>query len=319
MCKNAQMDWDDLRFVLAVARSRSLSGAARALSVEHTTVSRRLASIESALGARLFDRTPDGHVATATGAAVLAHAGTMEEHALAIEREVSGRDARVSGTVRITALDAFINDFLLPNMVELRGQHPSLQIIAAPEARVVSLARREADIAIRFAPPADPHFVARELADIGSGIYASHDYIARRGHPRAPVDLAGHERIGYAPEFAHASEERWLDEHAAGARVVLRVGSPSAYRAALREGIGIGIYECHSADRDPDLVRLWDEPVLMERWWAVVHVDIARAARIRAVLGFLSDLAASHRDRLAGRRSGPQARRATTRPGVTSR
>lgn len=298
------MNWDDLRFVLAVARSRSLSGAARALSVEHTTVSRRLSSIESALGARLFDRTPDGHVPTATGAMVLAHAGSMEEHALGIEREVSGSDARVSGTVRISALDAFVNDFLLPNLAQLKRRYPGLQIIAAAEARMASLARREADIAIRFAPPTDPNLVAHRLADIGSGIYASHSYIERRGHPRAPGLLGGHERIGYAPEFAHVSEERWLAEHAAGARVVLRVDSPSAYRAAIHEGLGIGIYECHSADRDPDLVRLWNEPVLMERWWAVVHVDIARAARIRAVLAFLSDLAGSKRDILAGKGGG---------------
>lgn len=294
------LNWDDLRFVLALARNRSLSGAARALSVEHTTVSRRLASIESALRVRLFDRTPDGHVPTAAGSAVIAHAGSMEQHALSLEREVAGSEGRVSGTVRITALDAFVNDFLLPSLADLGRLHPGLQIIAAPEVRRVSLPHREADIAIRWRPPDDPGFVARKLADIGSGLYASPSYIARRGHPRAPADLGGHERVGYAPELAHSSEERWLAEHAPGAQVTVRVGSPNAYRAAIEEGLGIGIYECHSADRT-GLVRLWDEPVLMEAWWAVVHADIARAARIRATLGFLSDLAESNRDRLAGR------------------
>lgn len=103
--------------------------------------------------------------------------------------------------------------------------------------------------------PDDPGFVARRLADFGSGIYASRSYIARHGHPRTPAELAGHERVGYAPELAHAPEERWLVEHATGARVAVRVGSPNAYRVAIQEGIGVGIYECHSTDR-AGLVRL---------------------------------------------------------------
>lgn len=295
------MDWDDLRFVLAVARSRSLSGAARALSVEHTTVGRRIASIERGLGARLFDRTPEGHVATAIGEAVLAHARSMEESALAIERAVAGGDRRVSGAVRISALDAFVCDFLMPAIPELRERHPDLQVVAASETHRASLPRREADVAIRWRPADDVGFVSRPLATIGSGAYASRSYVARRGRPRRPRDLAGHERVGYAPELAHSSEERWLEEHAPGARVVLRVATPGAYRAALEAGVGIGIYECHSADRSPELVRLWDEPVLVEQWWTVVHVDLARAARVRAVLDFLAELAEREGGRLAGR------------------
>jgi DNA-binding transcriptional LysR family regulator len=295
------LDWDDLRFVLAVARTGTLSGAARALSVEHTTVGRRLASIERALGVRLFDRTPDGHVPTTTGTAVIAHAGAVEDHVLALEREVAGSDARVEGIVRITALDAFIADLLLPNLGELSRRHPMLQIVAASEVRMVSLERREADIAIRWRAPDDPGFVARPLAEVGSGLYASREYVAARGHPRGPSELEGHDRIGYGPELAHSSEERWLAENAPGARVAVRVGSPVAYRAAIEEGLGVGVYECHSAER-AGLVRLWDEPVLEERWWAVVHADIVRAARIRATLDFLTDITESNRERIAGRR-----------------
>jgi DNA-binding transcriptional LysR family regulator len=295
------VNWDDLRFVLAVSRSRTLSGAARALSVEHSTVGRRLASIEAALAVRLFDRTPEGYLATAVGEAVLAHARAMEENALAIEGVVAEGDSRVAGTVRISALDGFVHHFLSPAIPELRARHPALQIVAAPEARKASLARREADIAIRWRPAEDPRLVSRPLADIGSAIYASRSYIAHNGHPRDPRDLDGHERVGYAPELGHASEERWLEEHAPGARVVLRVGTTAAYLAALEAGVGIGIYECQSADRSAGLVRLWEEPVLMEQWWTVVHVDLARAARIRMVLGFLGELAEREGNRLAGR------------------
>ena len=295
------MDWDDLRFVLAVSRSRSLSGAARALSVKHSTVGRRLAAIERALGARLFDRTPEGYVANTAGETVIAHATAMEDGALAIERAATGADRRVSGTVRVSALDGFISHFLIPAIPELRARHPELQVVASPETRMVSLARREADVAIRWRPADDPSFVSRPLAEIGSGVYASRSYLARMGRPRTAGDLHDHERIGFAPELAHSTEERWLEEHAGGGRVVLRVATPGAYLAALGAGVGIGVCECQSADRSPELVRLWDEPVLMERWWSVVHVDLARAERVRAVLEFLADLAADGRDRLAGR------------------
>ncbi len=293
------LDWDDLRFVLAVACGGSLSAAARTLAVEHSTVGRRLTSIESSLGVRLFDRTSGGHVPTGAGAAAIAHARAVEDHMLALEREVAGTDQRVSGTVRITALDAFVNDFLIPHLAELDARHPELQVIAIPEARMVSLAHLEADIAIRWSSPDDRNYSAQKLADIGSGIYASRPYIERRGHPATPGELAAHERVAYAPELAHASEERWFVDHAPLTRIALRAGSPTAYRTAIEEGLGVGIYECHSAER-AGLVRLWREPVLIEQWWTVVHADIARAARIRATLAFLSDLAQTNRDALAG-------------------
>jgi DNA-binding transcriptional LysR family regulator len=297
---HGMLDWDDLRFVLAVARGGSLSGAARLLQVEHSTVGRRLASIEATLGVRLFDRTPAGHIPTGAGSTVIAHASAVEDHVLALEREVAGADQRAVGTVRISALDAFVIDFLLPNLHDLEIRHPGLSIVAAPDTRMVSLAHLEADIAIRWRAPDDPGLLAQKLADIGSCVYASKSYIARRGRPRRVSDVASHERVGLTPELAHAGEESWFVQHAPRARVAVRVGSPTAYREAIVEGLGIGVYECHSADR-AGLVRLWPEPVLMEEWWMVVHADITRAARIRATVTFLLDLAKKHRNALAGR------------------
>lgn len=299
------LDWNHLQFLLAIARSRSLSGAARTLSVEHSTVGRRLATIERALHARLFDRTPDGYMATAAGEIVISHAQAIEEHALSLEREVLGRDARVSGTVRLTALDACIDDFILPNLAGLRQQHPDLMIVAASEMQMVNLARREADIAIRYVPPKAPNLVVRKLAEVGSALYASRDYVRRRGKLKAATALDGHELIGLVPEFSMATEEQWLVEHGRRGRVVLRVASQQTMKAAIRAGVGIGIIECQSADRDPNLLRIWEEPLFTDTWWTVVHGDLARAARIRAVMKFLVDLSAIHRDRLLGLRSPP--------------
>lgn len=303
-------DWDDLRFALALSRHGSLSAAARALGVEHTTVGRRLAALEERFGSRLFDRTPDGYVATEAGELVLARARDIEESTLSLEREVSGRDARVGGVVRITGLDAFANDLLLPNLGSLQARHPDLEVVVATELEVVNLSRRKADIAIRYARPRDPNLVARKLAEVGSALFASRDYVERRGCPESPYDLAGHDVVRYAPELGAATEEAWMDQHAKGARVALRVTSPSIHLRALRLGYGIGVHECHAGDKYPELVRVSAEPVMMEAWWTVVHVDMARAARVRAVLAFLSELAAANRDRL----SGLAARRAPASP-----
>lgn len=292
------LDWDDLRFVLAVARAGSLSGAARALGVEHTTVGRRLTSIEQALGVRLFDRTPRAHLPTPAGAAVIARAEAVEEQVHALQREVEGGDGRPAGTVRITALDPFITEVLLPALPVLAARHPGIEVIASSETRVVNLAGREADIAIRPRPEG-PRFAGRRLATVTSGMYASAEYLARHGHPRGPGDLAAHSRVALVPELARAPEERWFVERPPAPRVAVRVDTPGAYRAAVREGLGVGLVECHAAER-AGLVRLWPEPALIEEWWAVAHEDIARSARIRAVLDFLEQITAERADALAG-------------------
>jgi DNA-binding transcriptional LysR family regulator len=307
----------DLEVALAIGRAGTLSGAARDLSVERTTVGRRLASLEEDLSVRLFHRTPDGFVPTEAGESVLEHARHIEEHALALERSVRGGDSRVAGTVRITALDPFIDDFLLPHLGALTDAHPGLTVIAAADTRVLSLSRREADIAIRYEAPRHPDHVGRRLASVGSALYGSNAYLRRRGTPRSPRELAGHDLVGLAPELASATEEQWIARHGRGARVVVRATTPATQRAAIRMGLGLGVHACHAAERERGVVRVGDEVLLRETYWAVVHVDMARSARVRAVLDFLSDLAAKERDRLEGARpgaKGPPARGPRRKP-----
>lgn len=293
--------WSDLEAALALARAGTLSGAARALSVEHTTVGRRLAALEAALEVRLFDRTPAGYVLTEVGTAALEHARAIEEQAFALERTVMGRDARVVGTVRVTALDPFIDDVLLPNLSRLTSAYPDLQLIACSDLRVRNLSRREADIGIRYAAPTQPDLVGRRLSGVASALYASREYLERRGVPRSPAQLAGHDLVGVAPELAQASEAQWLARHGRGARVSVRVASVAANLAAIRHGLGLGIHACHVADRERGVVRVWPEVLLHEEYWAVVHVDMARSTRVRAVLDFLSECTSRERDRLEQR------------------
>ncbi len=292
--------WSDLEIALVVARAGSLSAAARGLGVEHTTVGRRLAALEAALNVRLFDRTPGGYMLTAMGQEVIAHARAIEEHAFALERTVMGKDLRVAGTVRLTALDPFVTDFFVPNLPKLTRANPELEVIACTDLRVLSLSRREADIAIRYVAPKDGDLVGRRLSGVGTGLYASRAYVKRRGIPRDPRQLAGHDIVAFAPEFAQSPEAQWLARHGRGARVALRANSLAAYLAALRHGIGIGLYACHAAENVPGLVRVSKEVLFEEEYWAVVHVDMARAPRVRAVLDFMSDCARTEQARLEG-------------------
>jgi DNA-binding transcriptional LysR family regulator len=301
MCKYAQMfDWNQLRILLAISRQRSLSGAARVLSVEHSTVSRQLAKLEQALQAKLFDRTPEGYVATPTGEAVLERARVIEEQALALERESAGKDARISGTVRISALDACVTDFILPVLPTLTTKYPELEVIVSSEIRVVDFGRREADIAIRYERPKEPSLVVRKLAESRSALYASKRYVRAHGLLRSATDLEGHRLVGLVPEYRFASEEQYIQRHTEGRGVGVRVDSQLTLREAIRAGAGIGILECYLADKDSKLVRVWQEPVLQDPWWLVVHEDLRHAARIRVVMDFLIENAAAQKSRLMG-------------------
>lgn len=301
MCKNAQMfDWNQLRILLAISRHRSLSGAARELSVEHTTIGRRLAQLEKSLQVRLFDRTPEGYMPTPACEKVLTRARAIELEALALEREASGGDVRISGSVRISALDACVTDFIMPAIPALHMKYPELEVIASSEIRVVDLSRREADIAIRYERPKASNLVVRRLSDTASTLYASRDYVRAYGGLDDPTQLAGHRLVGLVPEYRFASEELYLQQHTGGAGVVTRVDSQLTLRAAVRSGVGIGILECYLADSDPDLVRVWPEPVLQDTWWLVVHKDLRQTARIRAVMDFLVKLADDQSGKLHG-------------------
>ena len=161
-----RFDWDDLRFFLAVARSGRLTAAARRLGADHATVSRRITSLEESLKAKLFERRPQGYTLTAHGERLLVRAENMETDALAIQSDIGGADMALAGTVRIGAPDGFGTVFLAPRLAKLAGVYPGLelQLIAMP--RLLSLSKREADVAITLAPPKEGKVVARKLSDL---------------------------------------------------------------------------------------------------------------------------------------------------------
>jgi DNA-binding transcriptional LysR family regulator len=286
------IDWDDLRFFLAIHRTGSLAGAASQLGLNPTTVGRRLTGLEERARTKLFDRTPDGFVVTAAGRDIVARAERMEAEAFGVEREIEGADQRSAGVVRLTATEMLVTRFIAPHLPRLAARHPAITLDLWCTNKVVSLARREADVALRLARPREPDVISKQLAAIELALYASPEYLAARGAPARPEEsLAGHAVIGFASAPPFRLENAWFDPRAEGASVVLRSDSVSSIYAATCAGLGIALLPRAVADHDPGLVRIPTETSPEPRVvWQTVHRDLRGSARVRAVTDFLGEI-----------------------------
>ncbi len=278
------IDWDDLHSFLAVARHGSLSAAARALGVQQTTMGRRLAGLEDRAGVRLLQKTPRGYTLTSAGEAILGNVERIESETLAIERRITGRDARLEGTVRVTMVESIAIHVVVPALPDLRRRHPGIVLDIAASTRVMSLTMREADIALRFGRLRQNDLAVRRIADVGFGLFAAPAYLAAHGMPQPGG--AGHSLVLNEPDMMDLPEMAWCIAALPEATPVLRTNSRLAQLAAVRAGIGIlGRYLADSEG----LTRLSvaDPPPVRELWMAV-HNDIRHTPRIRAVTDFLA-------------------------------
>lgn len=283
--------WDDLRVFLAVLRTGSHAAAARQLRVAPTTIGRRMAALEAAAGARLFTRTPDGLVATAAARGLGDRAGRVEGEMLAAERELTGADARPTGTVRITCGDGFAAQVLAPALPAFLAAHPGLTVVVRAEVRTLDLTRGEADVALRLYRPRERSLVARRLGIERYALYAAPAYLARRGTPRAARDLASHDLVMYDRELDRMRMQAWLRQTAGDARVAVRASNTATLYAACAAGAGIAVLMASIARGDPRLVRVLPrlEPPSSEVW-GVTHADLRGSARIVATLRWLEQI-----------------------------
>ncbi|QRG07976.1 LysR family transcriptional regulator [Xanthobacter dioxanivorans] len=289
-------DWSDLRFFLAVARAGRLTAAAARLKVEHSTVSRRIAALEVALGAKLFDRRPHGYGLTAAGERLIAAAEGMETLALAAQGEIGGADLGVAGTVRVGAPDGFGTFFLAPRIGALADLHPELDIQLLAMPRLFSLSKREADIAISLSRPKEGRLHARKLTDYRLGLYAARAYLNRHGPIESRASLQRHPFIGYVDDLIYAPELDYVPLVAKDLRVRLKSSSLVAQLTATQAGAGVCVLPCFMADlfRDerPDaLVPILPEEVGLTRtFWLLTHTDTRDLARIRVAADFITHL-----------------------------
>lgn len=285
------MEWDDLKHFLAVSRTGGLTDAARSLKTSASTVARRIAALERQLGVRLFDRSRDGYSLTENGQAVRLKAEQVEEAVLAVEREALGGDARPSGKVRVAASDDIATHLVTPRLPAFCRDYPGIELELLARMDLVNLARREADIAIRGRKPTDGDFVARPAGQWPMGLYASKRYAKAQKLTPGVADLSRADIVTWTEDYAHVRGGAWFAEHAPDSRVALASDSARVHLAGCKAGMGVAILPTNVADRERSLVRLLPpERVLSVELWVVVHRDLVRTARVRAVMDFLIGL-----------------------------
>ncbi|WGF87432.1 LysR family transcriptional regulator [Marinivivus vitaminiproducens] len=283
--------WDDLRVILAVARSRSLSGAGRRLGVSHATVFRRLAAIETRLGVRLFDRAPNGYAPTVAGEDLALTAERVETLTLDAQGRIVGHDLRPSGTVRVTTTQSLLVGLMTPVFASFASAHPDITLEVVVSNEVFDLARREADVAIRLQTSPLESLVGRRLGTVAQAIYGADPSAL----PAEAHWIGGDERMNYR------ALEDWMTSHGHDERCRYRVDTVLGMLEAARCGIGLAVLPCYLADGDPRLCRIGARlPELAVDVWMLTHPHLRRTARIRA---FVDHVASAFR-RLSGRLDG---------------
>jgi DNA-binding transcriptional LysR family regulator len=303
------MDWDHLRFVLAIARAGTLSAASRRLGVDQTTVARRLKAAETALAARLFDRIDGGFRPTRAGAAAIARAEAVEHELGALAATVAGGDVEPSGTVRVTAVPILVNRLLVPAMPSLQRAAPQLRIELIADNRALSLARHEADVALRLTRPRDGTMLARRIGRL--------DYAAYALRTREPARL---DWITYGEGFSYIPQARWIAQMR-GPVSPLAVNDAEALLQAVRAGLGKSLLPCFVGDADRSLARLGGgAPVLTRDIWLLVQRELRHLTRIEAVIAWIEASMAALRksawahDARPGQTARPGARRGSPTP-----
>jgi DNA-binding transcriptional LysR family regulator len=276
-----ETSWDDLRYLLAVSRAGSMSRAAKQLKVAMTTVGRRLDALEQGLGVRLVERSPTGVQLTEAGRLLAEQARGVEVQIAGLERVAQGYQGEVEGEVRVSTIETLAAEVIAPSLPELRRLHPELCVRLMSEQAVVSLARHEADIAIRLGRPQAGSLVARRLATIHFGLYASPSYLARRGRPARPEQgFEGHDWVTYALPEQLVPEHGWMAARAGTRPAAMSTNSVRVLLEGVMAGLGLGVLPTVLAP--PGLVRLLGPEVLESRGvWMILHEDSARVARVR--------------------------------------
>ena len=293
--------WDDLRLVLAVVESGTLSGAAAALRISHPTLSRRLRAVEERLGVRLFERTPTVCRPTGAGEEMAALAIRLRDDIVALEGRIAGRDRTPHGPVRLTAPDA-VAEYLLPGILaELCREAPERTIELIVSNQVLSLAQRTADIALRVTDAPDPALRGRRVGTVAVAVFAERTLAA--AHPAAHPAEDGADRpwVGFDAALACTRLGAWIADAVPDGAVRLRANTLLGAARAVRSGIGFGLLPCFVGAGMPDVVRVAPPiPSLAMGLWLLVHPDIAAVPRVRAVSDALARRLKAAAPRLSG-------------------
>jgi len=288
-------DWSDYQAFLAIARAGQLARAGHSLGVDATTMGRRLRRLEARLGATLFEQTREGQVLTEAGEALLARVEAMAQAASGIVEGGNGA-AELSGTLRVSVPEGFGGWFVPRHIAAFTAAHPRLTLDLVANSGLLSLSKREADVAVSLSRPKAGPVIARKLSDYALRLYASPAYLAKTGTPMRPSDLAqDHRLIGYIPDLLYDPVLRYLDEIFPGLTAALRSSSINAQHRLIAAGAGLGVLPCFIGDADPGLVPVLPDKRIVRSFWLVTHKDTHKLARVRAGREWLGDAVQQHR------------------------
>jgi len=279
------MNWDDLRFVLAVADAGSLVQAGKRLSVDHSTVGRRVEAAEGALGVRLFTRTPSGYVKTADAERLLPALTGVERAVLQLERQAVAQEDALAGSVRVTSPETLGTHYLAARLGVFAQEHAKLRIELNPAGQVLDLGRREAEVAIRTFKSKQKDLVIRRVAVVRYGLYASRDYLAR--HPLGSPDELRHHRLLSPPREPGEVEAHWLCKLAPDVEPHLVSVLSAALLEAARAGAGVAALPRYLGEADPTLRHIPMPKPPTTSLYLTVHKDLRQTPRVRAVLDFI--------------------------------
>jgi DNA-binding transcriptional LysR family regulator len=283
-------NWEELHTFTAVVRTGSIAAAARELKVNHSTVLRRLDSLERTLGVRLFERRQSGYIPTAAGEQLRERLLPVEERVDAAMRALAGLDEALSGTIRLTTTDT-LAPLVMPPLKRFGDLHPNVALQLVINNSFLNLTRREADVALRPSNTPPANLVGREVGSVATALYASRHYLEEAD--RAGIgrdDWPAHRWVGADDSLAHLALARWMADHVPPARIALRADSLVAMADAAAAGFGVAPLLCLLAQARPGLVQLADpDPRFATRLWLLCHRDLRATARVRALMRFLHE------------------------------
>lgn len=284
------MNWDDLRFFLALVREGTVSGAGRILKVKHTTVARRITALEEQLGSRLFDRTAHGYTMTQVAENLYPHALSMEELAQTADREVFGMDTQLSGTLKLTASYDVFTRLVTPKLHQFTDKYPDIDVELSSSTSLADLVSRQADIALRLSPKPPEYLIGREIVPLHHGVYATAQYLKKKRNTERLI-LWEHDR----------SIPEWVNDHFSTSQVAVRTNDIMTMMEAVKNHMGIARMPCYVADAEPSLRRL-DVVLTPSKWgvWVLSHVDLRSTARVRVCREFLIDIIEQQRSLIEG-------------------
>ncbi|WP_292598167.1 LysR family transcriptional regulator [Mesorhizobium sp.] len=283
------MDWNDLRYLLAVAREGSTLAAARALSVNQSTVHRRIVELERQVGLRLVHRHPTGYRLTEMGEQLLPVFAEVEESIARLQRTVLGLQQELTGAVRLTCPEPVLSRIVACGFVDrFHDRYPGLRIGFVISDRYVDLANGDADVAFRSGEPSDERLVGRKIADSTWAVYASRDYVKRRGQPHTIEDLLQHDLIGFDGVMENHRATQWLASTLPGAHVVARNNSVLGVVSAVKAGLGIAPLPTPIGDAEGELIKVLPPVSALARaWYLLCHPDQRETPRIAAFIDFV--------------------------------